>query len=88
MKCYLTVIHIRNNGDSGCGELQAQAAPHGHAEGDVEAFLIFVQGVVNYHNPAGFLRLSFVEAQDAVMVIWPGDVIGVRQHRSGDGARG
>lgn len=88
MKCHLTVFHIRDDCDSGCGELRAQTAPHGHAEGDIEAFLVFIQRVINYHNPAGFLHLSLVEAQNAVMVLRPGDVIGVGQHHAGDSACG
>lgn len=84
----LTVIHVRNNGDSGRGELCAQTASHGHAEGDIKAFLVLVQWVINYHDPAGLLCLSLVKAQDAVMVLGPGDVIWVRQHCSRDGACG
>ena len=88
VKCVLTVIHIRDNCDSGCGELGAQTSPHWHAEGDIEAFLVFIQRIVNYHNPAGFLHFSLIEAQDAVMVLRPGDVIRVGQHCGGDGACG
>lgn len=88
MKCHLTVFHIGDDCDSSCGELGAQTASHRHAEGDIEALLVFVQGVINDHHPAGFLHLSLVEAQDAVMVLGPGDVIGVGQHCGGDGACG
>lgn len=88
VKCQLTVFHIRDDCDSGCGELWAQTAPHGHAEGDIEALFVFIQRVINYHHPAGFLHLSLVEAQDAVMVLGPGDVIRVGQHCGGNGAFG
>ncbi|TNN75070.1 hypothetical protein EYF80_014643 [Liparis tanakae] len=47
-----------------------------------------LRGVIDDHHPAGFLHLSLVEAQDAVMVLGPGDVIGVGQHFGGDGAYG
>ena len=88
LKCHITVFHISNDCDSGRGELGAQTAPHGHAEGDIEAFLVFIQRVINDHNAAGFLHLSLVKAKDAVMVLGPGDVIRVGQHRGGDGACG
>lgn len=88
VKRQLTVLRIRDDCDSGCGELRAQTAPHGHAEGDIEALLVFVQRVINYHHPAGFLHLSLVESQDAVVVLGPGDVIGVGQDGGGNGAFG
>lgn len=88
VKCQLTVFGVRDDCDSGCGELRAQTAPHGHAEGDIEALLVFVQRVINYHHPAGFLHLSLVEAQDAVVVLGPGDVIGVGQDGGGNCAFG
>lgn len=86
VKCHLTIFHIGNDCDSSCGELWAQTAPHGHAQGDIETFLVFIQRVIDDHNPAGFLHLSLVKAQDAVMVLRPGDVIRVGQHCGGDGA--
>ncbi len=88
LNCRLTVFHIRNDCDSSCGELWAQTAPHGHAEGDIEAFLVFIQRVIDDDNPAGFLCLSLVEAQDAMMVLGPRDVIRVGQDCGGDGACG
>lgn len=88
VKCLPTVICIRNDCNSGWGKLWAQTPPHGHAEGDGEAFLVLVQRVVDDHHPAGLLHLPFVKTQDAVMVLGPGDVIRVGEHPGGDGARG
>lgn len=83
VKCHPTVIHIRNNCNPGGGELGAQTAPHGHAQGDIEALVVFVQRVVNDHHAAGFFHLALVKAQDAVVVFGPGDVIWVWQHSGG-----
>jgi len=84
----LTVVAVGQDGDLGAGEGGAHLAPHGHAEGDVEALLVLVQRVVDHDDAAELLALVLVEAQQAGVVLGPRDVVRVGQHRAGDGARG
>ena len=88
VKSQPTIICIGEDCNRGFWELGAHTSSHGHAEAHDEALLLLVQGVVDDHHPAGLLHLAFVEAQDAVVVLGPGDVVGVGEHRGGDGARG
>lgn len=76
----LTVIHVGQDVDPGGGELGAQAAAHGHAEGDIEALLGLVERVIDDDHAARLLRLVLVESHHAVVLLRPGDVVRVGEH--------
>lgn len=61
-----------------------QAAADGHRQGDVEALLRFVQRVVDDHHATRLLPLALVEAEDAGVLLRPGDVVRVRQDGGGN----
>lgn len=84
----LTIIRIGQDGDPGGGELLAQATPHGHTEGDVEAFLRLIQRVIDHHHTAHFLYFISVEAQNAHVIFWTRDIVRIGQHCGGDSASG
>lgn len=79
---------VRQDGDPGRGEVGAQLAAHGHAEADVEALFLLVQGVIDDDDAAELLPLVPVEAQDAGVILRPADVVGVGQDSGGYGASG
>lgn len=84
----LTIITVCQYGDL-CGrEVGAQLATHGHAEADVEALLLLIQGVINNNDATEFLTLILIETQNAGVIFWSGDVIRVRQDSAGYGAGG
>ena len=82
----LTVIFVGDNRHPSPGELSSDSPAHGHAQKDPEGLLLFIQGVINDHDPARFLTLVLVKADDTGVVLGPRDVIGVGQHRGGHGA--
>lgn len=84
----LTIIRVGQDGDPGGGELLAQATPHGHAESDIKAFLGLIQGVVDHHHTAGFLDFISVEAQNAHVFFWTGDIVRKGQHHGGNRTSG
>lgn len=66
----LTIIRVGQDGDPGGGELLIQTTPHGHAEGDVKAFLRLIQRVVDHHHAARFLYFVSVKAQNTHVLFW------------------
>lgn len=86
--CPLTIIAVCQDGDFGSRELGSHLATHGHAEADIEALLLLVQGVVDDNDATELLPLVLVKAQHTGVVLRSGDVIGVGQHRGGYGAGG
>lgn len=75
----LTVIHIFQDVDLRRGVVPSQAAPDRQGQGDVEALVSLVQGVVDDHHAALLLPLALVEAKDAAVLLRAGDVIRVGQ---------
>lgn len=53
----------------------SQTAPDGQGQADVEALLLLIQGVVDDHHAARFFPLALVEAEDAAVLLWAGDVV-------------
>ena len=84
----LTVIHIFQDVDLRRGVVPSQAAPDRQGQGDVEALVSLVQGVVDDHHAALLLPLTLVEAKDAAVLLRAGDVIRVGQDGGGDCPRG
>lgn len=84
----LTVITVSQDGDLGCWVVSAHSSAHGHAEADVEALFLLVQGVIDDDDATHFLTFVLIEAQDTVVVLRPSDVIRVGQDRAGDGTGG
>lgn len=84
----LTVVHVFQDLDLGGGVVLPQTAPDGQGQADVEALLLLVQGVVDDHHAAGFLPLALVEAEDAAVLLWAGNVVGVGQDGGGNRPHG
>lgn len=84
----LTIVAVCQDGDLGGWEAGAHLASHGHAEADVEALFLLIQGVIDDDDATELLSLVLVKAQHAGVVLRSGDVIGVGQHGAGYGASG
>lgn len=80
----LTVVGVLQDVDLGGVVVHSQAAADWHRQRDVEGLLPLVQGVVDDHHTAEFLPLASVKAQDAAVILWPGDVVRVGQDGGGD----
>lgn len=66
----------------------SQTPPNGQRQADVEALLPLIQGVVNDHHAARFFPLAPVEAEDAAVLLWAGDVIRIGQDGGGNRPHG
>lgn len=84
----LTVVRVLQDVDLGGVVVHSQAAADRHRQRDVEGLLPLVQGVVDDHHATQFLPLASVKAQDAAVILRPGDVVRVGQHGGGDRPRG
>lgn len=84
----LTIIAVCQDGDLGGREVGAHLAAHRHAEADVEALFLLIQGVINDNDATEFLPLILVKTQHTVVVLRSGDVVRVGQHSAGYGASG
>lgn len=62
----------------------SQTAPDGQGEADVEALLPLIQGVVDDHHAAHLFPLAPVEAEDAAVLLWAGDVVRIGQDGGGN----
>lgn len=80
----LTVVRVLQDVDLGGVVVHSQAAADRHRQRDVEGLLPLVQGVVDDHHAAEFLPLASVKAQDAAVILRPGDVVRVGQDGGGD----
>lgn len=85
---HLTIICIRQDGHAGGGELLTQTATHGHAKGDIKAFLCFVERVIDDDHTAVLLSLALIETQHAVVFLGSGNVVRIGKHSSGNSALG
>lgn len=81
---HLTIIHVLQDGDPAGGVVQSQAAPDRQRQSHIEAFVCFVQRVVDDDHPTRLLPLTHVEAKDAAVLLRAGDEVRVRQDGRGN----
>lgn len=66
----------------------SQTASDGQGQADVEALFSLIQRVVDDHHAALFLPLALVEAEDAAVLLWAGDVVRIGQDGGGNRPNG